>query len=145
MDGNDLGLVGLNSTLMEHGRELALLQGVEVSFGTPTKDGSKVTPRRLDCVMLFMLNYGGVYMGLYMAWREDITHLIVESDSKVFVDVITDNRKFSGTILTLVQRIQKFLNFSWTVQVNRTLREGNISANWLANISILMDSMNFIF
>jgi len=43
----------------------------------------------------------------------------------------------------LERRIRKFLNLSWTVQVNHTLREGNRSADWLANYSILMDSINF--
>lgn len=45
-----------------------------------------------------------------MAWRENITHLIVESDSKILVDMITDNCKFSGTIHMLVRRIRKLLN-----------------------------------
>ena len=84
-----------------------------------------------------------MYLGLDMAWRENITHLTVESDSKILVDMITDNCKFSGIIPTLVRRIRKFLNLSWTVQVNHTLREGNRNVDWLANYNILMDSMNF--
>jgi hypothetical protein len=57
--------------------------------------------------------------------------------------MITDNCEFSGNISMLVWRIRKFLNLSWTVQINHTLREGNRSAVWLANFSISMDSMNF--
>lgn len=45
----------------------------------------------------------------------------------------------------LVQRIRKFLNLSWTVQINHTLCEGNRSVVWLANFNISMDSMNFNF
>jgi len=44
-----------------------------------------------------------------MAWREGISHLIVESDSKVLIDMVTNNRKINGTISSLVQRIQEIL------------------------------------
>jgi ribonuclease HI len=87
----------------------------------------------------------GIYLGLDMAWRENITHFIVESDSKIIVDMINDCCKFNGIIPTLVRRIRKLLRLSWTVQINHTWREGNRSADWLANFSISRDSMDFCF
>jgi len=67
----------------------------------------------------------GMYLGLDMAWR-DTTHLIVDNDSKILVDMITENCNFSGT-----------------VKITHTWREGNRSADWLTNFSISMDSLDF--
>jgi hypothetical protein len=40
----------------------------------------------------------GMYLGLNFTWKEHISHLIVESDSKILIDMIMDYYKFSGTI-----------------------------------------------
>jgi len=79
-----------------------------------------------------------------MAWREHYSHLTVESDSKILIDMIFDNFKFNGNIPVLVHRIQKLLKMSWSVQLNHIWREGNMSADWLANLSISTDHFNFI-
>jgi ribonuclease HI len=86
----------------------------------------------------------GLYLGLDMAWREHYSHLIVESDSKILIDMISDNFKFNGNIPVLVHRIRKLLKMSWNVQLNHTWREGNRSADWLANLSISTDHFNFL-
>jgi hypothetical protein len=75
-----------------------------------------------------------------MAWRENISHLIVESGSKNLVDMINDNCKFNETILTLVWCIRKLLSLRLTVQINHTWRERNRSADWFANFNISRDS-----
>jgi len=85
----------------------------------------------------------GMYLGLDLAWRETTTHLIMESDSKILVDMITENCNFGGTTPTLVKRIRQLLSLSWTVKITHTWREGNKSADWLANFSISMDSLDF--
>jgi len=79
-----------------------------------------------------------------MAWREHYSHLIVESDSKILIDMIFDNFKFNGNIPVLVHRIRKLLKMSWNVQLNHTWREGNRGADWLANLSIFTDHFNFL-
>lgn len=38
-----------------------------------------------------------LYLGLDIAWREGLSHLIVESDLKVFIDMVTKNCKINGT------------------------------------------------
>lgn len=37
-----------------------------------------------------------LYLGIEMAWREHFDHLIVESDSKILIDMISDKFKFNG-------------------------------------------------
>jgi poly(A) polymerase Pap1 len=66
--------------------------------------------RKTEMCDAFHVEIWGMYLGLDMTWREHITHLIVESDLKVLVDLINDNCKFSGTISTLARSIRKLLN-----------------------------------
>ncbi|GAU45178.1 hypothetical protein TSUD_178710 [Trifolium subterraneum] len=84
----------------------------------------------------------GLYLGLDMAWRNHILYLIVESDSKLLIDMITGNCTIGGVIPTLVRRIRNLLALDWQVQVRHTWREGNRSADWLANYSLSMDSFS---
>ncbi|WJX61000.1 hypothetical protein P8452_46145 [Trifolium repens] len=75
-----------------------------------------------------------------------ITHLQVESDSKVLVDMVTGNCKVNGRIPTLIRRIRDLKTLDWQVQINHTWREGNRSADWLANFSLTLDSFDlYIF
>jgi hypothetical protein len=64
----------------------------------------------------------------------------VESDSKILIDIVTNNYKFSGVVPTLVQRIRNLLALDWRVQFRHTWREGNRCTDWLANFSLSLDS-----
>jgi len=79
-----------------------------------------------------------------MAWREHFDHLIVESDSKILIDMISDKFKFNGNIPILVHRIRKLLRMDWHVQINHIWRKGNKSADWLASFSIYVNHLNLI-
>ncbi|MCI03243.1 ribonuclease H protein [Trifolium medium] len=50
----------------------------------------------------------GMYIDLDLECKEHICHLIVESDSKILIDMIMDN-KFNGTLPTLVWRVRNML------------------------------------
>lgn len=82
----------------------------------------------------------GMYLGLDMAWREQIPQLIVESDSKTLIDMVTGSCNFSGVIPTLVQRIRNLLALDSHVQFRHTWREGNRCADWLTTFSLSSDS-----
>lgn len=49
-----------------------------------------------------------MYLGLDMIWNERILQLIVESDSKVIINMVTFNYKFSETISTVVNVVTIF-------------------------------------
>jgi len=86
----------------------------------------------------------GLYLGLDMAWSEGLSHVIVESDSKVLIDMVANNCKISGTIPSMIRRIQEILQRYWHTQVIHTWREGNRCADWLANFSLSLDSWNLV-
>ncbi|PNX82859.1 hypothetical protein L195_g038895 [Trifolium pratense] len=46
-----------------------------------------------------------------LAWKERISHLIMESDSKILIDMMMDN-KFNGMLPTLVWHIRNVLTFN---------------------------------
>jgi hypothetical protein len=80
-----------------------------------------------------------MYEGLLIARSQSFLHLIVESDSKLLVDMVTNNCKINGATPVLILRIQDLINLPWHVQINHTLCEGNKCANWLASYSLTKD------
>jgi len=50
----------------------------------------------------------GMYSGLDMTWREGASHLIIESDSKVVVDMVTNKCKTNGPSLINSAYSKKF-------------------------------------
>ena len=83
-----------------------------------------------------------MYLGLDMAWREHIPRLIVESDFKTLIDMVTGSCMFSGAIPTLMRRIRNLLTLDWHVQFRHTWREGNCCVDWLATFSLSLDSFD---
>jgi len=61
-----------------------------------------------------------MYIGMDMAQRQRITHLQVESDSSLLVDMVTWKCNINGNIPTLIQRIRDLKNMSWHVHINHT-------------------------
>lgn len=78
-------------------------------------------------------------LGLELAWSDGISHLYVESDSKLLIDMVTNNCKTNGTTPSLIWRIINILG----VEVHHTWREDNKIAYWLVNFSPTMNSWNF--
>jgi ribonuclease HI len=54
----------------------------------------------------------GCTLGMQLAWRQDFHHLLVESDSKVLVDIIMGNVKIKGKPPTLIRRIQELMKLN---------------------------------
>jgi ribonuclease HI len=81
-----------------------------------------------------------MYLGMQLAWRQGFHHLLMESDSKILVDMIMGNVKINGKRSTLVRRIQELMELNWQVQFNHTWREGNTSADWRTNFSFSLNS-----
>jgi ribonuclease HI len=81
-----------------------------------------------------------MYEGLKIDRSKGFSHLIVESDSKLLVDMITNNCKINRATPVLIRPIRDLINLPWHVQINHTLREGNKSTDWLASYSLTKDS-----
>jgi len=55
--------------------------------------------------------------------------------------MVTNKAASIHEILTLVLLIRKFISLNWHVDVNNVWREGNKSFDWLANYSIMLNSL----
>ncbi|CAJ2657953.1 unnamed protein product [Trifolium pratense] len=97
------------------------------------------TQRIGDCDALHAEMWG-MYTGMEMARRQGYTHLIVESDSKLLIDMVTGRCKLNGKAPILVNRIQDLSNLQWHVMFKHTWREGNRCADWLASFSLNQSS-----
>ncbi|GAU32767.1 hypothetical protein TSUD_323350 [Trifolium subterraneum] len=84
----------------------------------------------------------GMYLGMDIAWMDGLSHLIVESDSKVLINMVTNKCNIKGHTPSLIWRIQEFMQKDWQIRFVHTWREGNRSADWLANFSLTSSSWN---
>ena len=98
--------------------------------------------RKIGSCDALLAEMWGMYIGMDIARRQGITHLQVESDSKLLVDMVTEKCNINGNVPTLIRRIRDLKNMSWQVQINHIWREGNRSADWLANFSLYLDSFD---
>ncbi|GAU35182.1 hypothetical protein TSUD_319920 [Trifolium subterraneum] len=86
----------------------------------------------------------GMYVGMNLARRQGVTRLILESDSKLLVDMVTWRCNLNGATPILIRRIKGLIDFDWQIQFKHTWREGNRSADWLANHSLVHSSFDVI-
>ncbi|GAU51397.1 hypothetical protein TSUD_288010 [Trifolium subterraneum] len=56
-----------------------------------------------------------IYLRMDLAWKQGITDLHVERDSKVLIDMVAERVKLNGSRLTLVLYIRHLLAFGWQV------------------------------
>lgn len=89
MAGNILKRDESNSIVMVRTKKMEIVRDVETCFGMLLVHGSKVLSARLVLMIFFMQKCGGMYLEL--AWRDNISQLYVESDSKLLIDMITNN------------------------------------------------------
>jgi hypothetical protein len=53
-----------------------------------------------------------LYLGLDMAWTDLISHFIVESDSKLLIDMFIENCTIEGATPVLIKRIHNYLTLN---------------------------------
>lgn len=76
---------------------------------------------------IFYVKMWCMYEGLEIARTKYIFRLIMESDSKLIMNMVVGNFKIKGVTPVLIRRIHNLLNLPWLVQINHTLCEGNQS------------------
>lgn len=86
----------------------------------------------------FIAELWGMLCGLEVAWDLGIQKLEVESDSQTIISCIIAAKR-DGHRHTLICLILDWTNMEWEVSFNRTYREGNICAEWLANWALRRD------
>ncbi|CAL1358846.1 unnamed protein product [Linum trigynum] len=73
-----------------------------------------------------------IKQGLEMAWRRDLRLLIVESDSRLAIDLIQHRVDHVHPLASLLRSIRRLVAQDWLVNIVHTYREGNRVADWLS-------------
>lgn len=69
--------------------------------------------------------------GVELAWDKGFKDVILESDSKCVLDLLTTPNNLHS-LFPLLAHITSLLDRSWNVKLQHSHREGNECANWLA-------------
>ncbi|WCJ39427.1 Polynucleotidyl transferase ribonuclease H-like superfamily protein [Euphorbia peplus] len=77
----------------------------------------------------------GVYFGLRLAWDKGYRKVIVEMDSKVVMNWITNPTDVHHPFSWLIERCLHFKDNEWDIRVIHSYREGNRAVDWLTNFA----------
>lgn len=78
----------------------------------------------------------GILMGLSVAWEMGVQPLWIESDSMVAVNLIMGGCVITHPFYNIVNRIRNLHGRNWTVRLTHTHREGNRTADSIANFAL---------
>ena len=81
-----------------------------------------------------------MYTWMQMARRQGYKNLIVESNNKLLIDMVTRSCKFNGNTPILVRPIQYLSKLQWHFVSKHTRHEGNVYADWLPSFSLYKSS-----
>lgn len=63
-------------------------------------------------------NIWAILHGIELVWHDRITSLVVESDSKVLIDMVNQEIEDGHNFLTLVRRIRRMTQKNWHIKLN---------------------------
>ncbi|CAL1377953.1 unnamed protein product [Linum trigynum] len=78
-----------------------------------------------------------ILQGLQLGWRKGAQFVILESDSKLALDLIKHRSDQVHPYSTILGQIRCVLAQGWVVQLVHTYREGNRVADWLSKHSLV--------
>jgi ribonuclease HI len=73
---------------------------------------------------------------LQLAWSKGFRKIILESDSFLVVDLITNDKVIIDENYNLIMQARYFLAKDWNIQVIHVYRKTNSATDWLANYGL---------
>ncbi|CAN1157810.1 Putative ribonuclease H protein At1g65750 [Linum perenne] len=96
------------------------------------------------CLLAFTANLGscsitraelrGILIGLRLAWNAGYKKIIVQTDSQVAVQLLTDESSTNHHHGLEISQFKEFNARSWEIRIQHIYREGNRAADFLASI-----------
>ncbi|XVF61732.1 hypothetical protein PTKIN_Ptkin08bG0154100 [Pterospermum kingtungense] len=93
----------------------------------------------------FQAELWAVVQGLELAWNHGVRRLIVEMDSKVDYEFLSNGADHFRNSCNLKYRWLKLLKRNWEVEVRFIYREANRSADFLARLGLSLDLGTKVF
>lgn len=84
---------------------------------------------------VIMAKLWGLHQGLILAWNTGIRRLLVEVDSLSVTQMVTKQVVVPNVFHALVVAIQELLHRSWQITITHIYREGNSTADFMANMA----------
>ena len=81
----------------------------------------------------------GVYEGLKLVWRAGFRRVLVESDSKYVVMLLTNPTPLNHPLLNIIEDCKKLIDQNWSCTVHHIYRESNRVADFMANLGHSLD------
>ena len=78
----------------------------------------------------------GALEGLKMAWNMGLDKIILESDSTVLVELLNRRNEAVVKDRNLLISCMNLVKKDWQLIISHVYREGNRSADWMANFSL---------
>ncbi|CAI0550119.1 unnamed protein product [Linum tenue] len=75
----------------------------------------------------------GAFHGLKLAWDQGHKKVKLQLDSSTAIRMITIGEEQQQRYYTIIRQLRDLINRNWEVQVSHTFREGNKTADFLAN------------
>ena len=80
-----------------------------------------------------------IYVGLQLTWEKRFRKIILETNSKVVVEIINGDIVGVDRNYNLVMQIKDMLGRDWEVRLFHVYKEINCVADWLANFVLTRD------
>lgn len=93
--------------------------------------------RNLGICSPLLVKIWASFMGLQLAWERGYTNIILETDFKSVVSLLSDNDSSINTNHVLLEKCKELLTKGWTVEVSHIFKEANTTANGIANWALL--------
>ncbi|KAK0586532.1 hypothetical protein LWI29_008529 [Acer saccharum] len=87
----------------------------------------------------------GILEGLNLVWQRGFRRVIVESDSKIAVDLLNNPAPTLHPLLSIIQACQSFFEYDWSCFILYVFRESNRVADRLASLGHSLDLGSTIF
>ena len=77
-----------------------------------------------------------IHVGLHMTWDRGFRKVVLESDSRVVVEIIKGDTMRVDRNYNLIMQIRGLMGREWEVKMIHVYREANFVADWLANFGL---------
>ncbi|CAN1154631.1 Putative ribonuclease H protein At1g65750 [Linum perenne] len=87
----------------------------------------------------------GISDGMHLAWEKGVRKLMIQTDLRAAVAIMTNESDRAHRHATLVEQFCSLKNREWDVLIHHVYREANFAADYLANIGHDLDLGTHVF
>ncbi|KAF7842222.1 reverse transcriptase [Senna tora] len=90
---------------------------------------------RIGCCEIIRTELRGIVDGLEMLWEKDFRKVMIECDSEVALELVSNGVVDTHPCSALVQRVRSLIDRHWDTELVHVFREANQAADFMAKLS----------